>query len=395
MIKTKNIELSDVVKQFGKTLINRQSLSPQQSKSLLNIVQCRTSVLGGHEEVCDTCGAVSYSYNSCGDRHCPKCQLNKQLTWIEKLEKEVLPIKHYHIIFTLPHSLNDICLWNDKMYYSLMFKIVWQTLRSFGYTHYGVESGAIAILHTWGQNLSLHPHIHCIVPAAGYSLQGKWKNIGKNNNKYLYPVKQLSTTFKGKFLSGLKRELIKQNNPNGFDKHIQQAYATDWVVYSEAPMSGTKQIIRYLGQYTHRIAISNDRILHITNDDVVFQAKDYRDNATIKTTRLKGVEFLRRFVQHILPKGFVRIRRYGIYHHTVKRNLNLQFTVEDSGSYKLLTKENIANQKDSNGIFCKKKVQKVKVCPYCKKGKMIVRRSLPRIRSPAAHLPTVLKSLLQ
>ena len=392
MIKVKNIALSDVVRQFGNALINQQKLSPQQSKSLLNIVQCRTSVLGGHEEVCDTCGAVSYSYNSCGDRHCPKCQLNKQLSWIEKLEKEVLPIKHYHVIFTLPHSLNDICLWNDKMYYSLMFKTVWATLRSFGYTHYGVESGAIAILHTWGQNLSLHPHIHCIVPAAGYSLNGKWKNIGKNNNKYLYPVKQLSATFKGKFLSGLTRQLKKQNI-SGFNSHIQKAYATDWVVYSEAPMSGTKQIIRYLGQYTHRIAISNDRILDISNDDVFFQAKDYRDNATIKNTRLKGVEFIRRFVQHILPKGFVRIRRYGVYHHTVKRNLGLQFTVEDSDFYTLVNSEKkIEEHKKKEETSTCLIDTHARTCPHCKKGKMLRRRELPRIRSPAANINAILKT---
>ncbi len=386
--------MSDIVKNFGNSLLESQKLSPQQIKSLVNIVRCRTASLGGHEEVCDTCGTVMYSYNSCGDRHCPKCQLNKQLKWVEKLEYEVLSVKHYHIIFTVPHSLNDICLWDDRMYYSILFKSVWETLRSFGYTYYGVESGAIAVLHTWGQNLTLHPHIHCIVPAAGYGIKGRWKNIGKSEDKFLYPVNQLSATFKGKFLDSLKRRLRKKNNPSGFYSHIQKAYSTKWVVHSEAPLSGVKQIISYLGQYTHRIAISNDRILKITDSDVFFQAKDYRDNATVKTTRLPGKEFLRRFVQHILPKGFVRIRRYGIYNSTVKRNLQLHFTDKGNSFDKLIkqaeTEKDVTNANNVI-IYVGKELHK---CPYCKTGHMIRTKELPRIRSPAGHLPSILKSFL-
>jgi hypothetical protein len=320
--------------------------------------------------------------------------LNKQLKWVEKLEYEVLSVKHYHIIFTVPHSLNDICLWDDRMYYSILFKSVWETLRSFGYTYYGVESGAIAVLHTWGQNLTLHPHIHCIVPAAGYGIKGRWKNIGKSEDKFLYPVNQLSATFKGKFLDSLKRRLRKKNNPSGFYSHIQKAYSTKWVVHSEAPLSGVKQIIRYLGQYTHRIAISNDRILKITDSDVFFQAKDYRDNATVKTTRLPGKEFLRRFVQHILPKGFVRIRRYGIYNSTVKRNLQLHFTDKGNSFDKLIkqaeTEKDVTNANNVI-IYVGKELHK---CPYCKTGHMIRTKELPRIRSPAGHLPSILKSFL-
>jgi hypothetical protein len=317
--------------------------------------------------------------------------MNKQLLWVEKLEKDALPVKHYHIIFTVPHSLNDVCLWNDRLYYSLLFKSVWDTLRSFGYSHYGVESGAIAVLHTWGQNLSLHPHIHCLVPAAGFSLKGKWKKIGTNKDKYLYPVKQLSATFKGKFLDTLKRKLRKTNKLSGFLPHIQKAYATDWVVYSEAPMAGAKQIIRYLGQYTHRTAISNQRISSIKSKEVFFLSKDYRDNATVKKTRLKGEEFLRRFVQHILPKGFVRIRRYGIYNARVKRNLNLQFTSRESGFFKLMKQVETGEKKSAEKKAASGK-NKPHICPYCKQGKMIRLRQLPRIRSPPGHLPSILKS---
>ena len=386
---SKKAELSDIIKLFGNELTRKQKLSPRQTKSLLNIVRCRTASLGGHEEVCDTCGTIRYAYNSCGDRHCPKCQMNKQILWVEKLEDEVLPVKHYHIIFTVPHSLNDVCLWDDRLYYGILFKSVWETLRSFGYTHYGVESGAIAVLHTWGQNLSLHPHIHCLVPAAGFSIKGRWKNIGKSEDDFLYPVKQLSKAFKGKFLDSLKRKLRKINKLSGFNTHIQKAYATDWVVYSEAPMGGTRQIIRYLGQYTHRIAISNERILKITESEVFFLAKDYRDNATVKKTRLRGEEFLRRYIQHILPKGFVRIRRYGIYNHRVKRNLNLQFTTEDSDFYKLVKQKE--TEKDKIGVN-KTVFSGEHICPYCKQGKMIRLKQLPRIRSPPGDLPSILKS---
>jgi len=387
-------ELADIVKDFGKSLLADNKLSPQQTKSLLNIVRCRTASLGGHEEVCDNCGTVSYSYNSCGDRNCPKCQMNKQIKWVEKLESEVLPVKHYHIIFTVPHSLNDVCLWNDKLYYGLLFKAVWETLRSFGYTHYGVESGAVAVLHTWGQNLSLHPHIHCIVPAAGFSIKGKWKNIGKSEDEFLYPVHQLSATFKGKFLDSLKRKLLKLNALSGFMPHIQKAYKTKWVVHSEAPLSGVKQIIRYLGQYTHRVAISNNRILKVTESEVYFQAKDYRDNATVKNTHLPGKEFLRRFVQHILPKGFVRIRRYGIYNPRVKRNLNLHFTADDKGFDKLIKqKEQDEKSKSCSGENSANQQQRK--CPYCKTGNLIRVKELPRIRSPAGHLPSILKMFLK
>src|SRR6056297_2085168 len=186
-----NFELADAINLFGTDLLARSNLTPLQQKVLSKIASCRTAVLGGHQEECDSCGSVRYSYNSCGDRHCPKCQAAKQALWIDDLMKNTLPIKHYHIVFTVPHQLNAVCLHNQRMYYYLLFAAVWNTLRSFGYSHYGAESGAVAVLHTWGQNLSLHPHIHCIVPAAGYTLDGQWKNIG-HSGKYLYSVRQLS-----------------------------------------------------------------------------------------------------------------------------------------------------------------------------------------------------------
>lgn len=380
-------ELADVVRIFGKQLIEQVNLSPQQTKALFNIVQCRTASLGWYEEVCTCCGQVRYSYNSCGDRHCPKCQFTKQALWIEQLTRTTLPVKHYHIIFTLPHCLNKICLWNNNMFYKLLFRSIWSTLRSFGYTHYGVETGAVAVLHTWGQNLWLHPHVHCLVPAAGYTIDGRWKNIGETGS-FIYPINQLSKDFKGKFLDSLKRKLNKVNLLDPFDKFIQQAYKKPWVVHSEPSMAKPDNVIQYLGQYTQRVAISNHRILKITDSHVTFIAKDYREKALPKPVTLDGVEFLRRFCRHVLPKRFVKIRRFGIYNHTSKRHMELEFGNEGIQTVKPRKKETARETlKRLTGFD-------VTVCPKCKKGTMVIIRKMPRIRSPGEHLPSLLLSLL-
>lgn len=378
-------EFADVVKLFGPGLIARTKLTPLQLKVLGKIVQCRTDALGGHEEACDCCGTVRYSYNSCGDRHCPKCQAAKQAFWTDDLVHSTLPIKHYHIVFTVPHQLNAVCLHNQKLYYGLLFAAVWHTLRMFGYTHYGVESGAVAVLHTWGQNLALHPHIHCIVPAAGFTLNGQWKNIG-HAGKYLYPVHQLSDAFKGKFLESLKRALRKQNELLLFDDKVQQAYNTKWVVHCGPALARAEHVVKYLGQYTHRVAITNQRILNIADGKVTFIAKDYRDQAIKKPVTLDGVEFLRRFTLHVLPKRFVKIRRYGIYNHIAKRKLELQFAPEKKPGPDPLIKQkgppetNLQRFQRLTGVNpCQ--------CPVCKKGTMIAIRKLPRIRSPASNSP--------
>ena len=372
-------ELADAVNLFGAELLCKTKQTPLQVKVLNRIATCRTSVLGGHEEACDSCGSVRYSYNSCGDRHCPKCQAAKQAFWIDDLVNSTLQVKHFHIVFTAPHQLNQVCLHNQRLYYDLFFAAVWHTLRLFGYTHYGVESGAVVVLHTWGQNLSLHPHIHCIVPAAGYSLDGKWKNIGNQGN-YLYPVHQLSETFKGKFLDSLKRALRKRNEYLLFYEQIQQAYNTKWVVHCEPSLAGAEHVVKYLGQYTHRVAITNQRILNIADGKVTFVAKDYRDRAVKKPVTLDGAEFLRRFTLHILPRRFVKIRRYGIYNHTLKRNLGLQFAEPDKTIETVIKKQqppetNLQRFERLTGINpC--------LCPVCKTGRMVVIKQLPRIRSP-------------
>ncbi|MEZ5196809.1 MAG: IS91 family transposase [Bacteroidales bacterium] len=389
--KRHKFDLAGVIRRFGRQLIEKEKLSPQQTKVLHNILHCRTASLGGHEEACDDCGEIRYSYNSCGDRHCPKCLSAKQAIWIEKLIGSTLAVKHYHIIFTVPHCLNAICLWDAALYYKLLFSAVWETLHRFGYSHYGVLTGAVAVLHSWGQNLSLHPHIHCIVPAAGIGLNGQWKNIG-GNGRFLYPVHQLSDAFKGKFLDSLKRKLRKVGIPEGFNPHIQKAYNTKWVVNCQPSMAKPDHVVRYLGQYTHRVAITNHRILNINNKEVTFIAKDYRDKAQNKLVTMDGVEFLRRFCIHVLPKRFVKIRRFGIYHPTTIRNQELQFVPEQKVDIEALIspkkEETVAERITRLTGFDPQQ------CPVCKKGKMVVIKVIPRIRSPGGHLPTILLSKL-
>lgn len=363
-------EVADVIQKFGSLFQEKYHPNEYQQRVLRNLLQCRTSALGGHKEECNCCGKERISYNSCGNRHCPKCQSSKQAFWIEDLLEKTLPVKHYHLVFTVPHELNTISMLNSGWFYNRLFAAVWDTLRTFGYTHFGVEGGAVCVLHTWGQNLSLHPHIHCIVPATGLSLAGNMKHIGKSG-KYLYPVTQLSTVFRGKLMNTIKKELTKKALWQEHKTLLNQAWQKPWNVHCEPSFGKPEHVIKYLGQYTHRVAISNQRILEINDTDVKFLHKDYRDVARQKPTSLPGVEFLRRFCQHILPKGFVKIRYYGIY--------SSKFRAEQQRlNPKMVIKPKETSQERLNRLTgfdaCK--------CPYCKKGTMQVVEVLPRIRSP-------------
>ena len=268
-----------------------------------------------------------------------------------------------------------------------MIYALWRGIGSRGRFAYPAERNRL-----WGQNLSLHPHVHCIVPAAGYAINGAWKNIGIHEN-YLYPVHQLSGTFRGKFLDSLKRTLRKHDMPDSFDAAIQQAYQKPWVVFSEASMAKAEHVVRYLGQYTHRVAISNQRILKITDTHVTFIAKDYRDGARQKPVTLGGVEFLRRFCLHVLPGRFVKIRRYGIYNATTKRNLQLQFVPGPKPD--ILEQQNTKEKETAQQLLKRLTGFDAHQCRICNEGTMQVIKGLPRIRSPGQHLPSVLLTLLQ
>jgi hypothetical protein len=363
-------DLAEIIRQFGSRFIDKHHPNSYQLRTLDALEKCRTAALGGHKYRCDTCGKEHLCYNSCRNRHCPRCQGSEQAFWVEDRIEKALPLKHYHLVFTLPESLNIICQLDSRWFYSHLFATVWDTLKTFGYSHYGVESGAICVLHTWGQNLCLHPHLHCLVPAAGLSLSGKLKFISKGG-KYLYPVRMLSAAFKGMFMAGLKKHLRQTEQLTEYNSILEQASKKPWVVNCQPALGKPQQVIGYLGQYIHRVAITNQRILRIGEQRVTFRMKDYRDHATCKPITLDGVEFLRRFCLHILPHRFVKIRYFGIYSSRFRSTLLPQ-------DLKLVKKAPETTIERIKRLSGKNPLQ----CPVCKKGKMVAIETLPRIRAP-------------
>ena len=282
---------------------------------------CRTAALGYHVYRCtnDDCCELKYQYHSCRDRHCPQCGAIKKQEWIEARTQELLPVKYYHVVFTLPHELNSLVMGHRKILYKLLFDASAQTLLCFAKdTQYlGALPGIISVLHTWGQQLSFHPHIHCIVSGGGIIDGNGWKEAKKNSYSFLFPVKAMSVVYRAKFLEALKAHLAnKAVIPKaGADAKalINDMYKKDWIVYAKAPFGGPHAVIEYLGRYTHKVAISNHRMININDEDgsVTFEYKDYADDNKQKQMTLSGIEFIRRFEQHILPARFTKIRTYG------------------------------------------------------------------------------------
>ena len=373
-MKHNNYEVVQIIEQFGDDFVKEHHPNTWTTRTLNALKICRTAALGGHKEKCDHCGKIRISYDSCRNRHCPKCQGSKQAFWIEDVSKRIIDTKYFHVVFTVPEQLNVICLLDSRKFYSILFQSVWQSLRTFGYTHYGVESGALAILHTWGQNLSLHPHIHCLVPAAGIDLLGDIKKITKKG-KYLYPVKKLSIEFRSHMMKRLKKQPRGNNQLSKYQSLIDKVWAKDWVVYSEPSFADADRVIKYLGQYTHRVAISNHRIQHIDHDNVSFFYKDYADGEKRKLTRLTGIEFLRRFAMHILPKGFVKVRYYGV--------LSNRYSKQTAMYRKPQT---IIENETTQGRILRLTGFDVYQCPFCKEGQMHTVEIIPKIRSPVKFL---------
>lgn len=336
-------EVADVLRRSNPSLLQ---LNGHQQKTLRAITQCRTTALGGHVDACDACGNIRVSYNSCRNRHCPKCQGHKRELWIQKREDDLLPCAYYHLVFTLPPQLNPLALHQPKLVYDALFASVWATLNQFGRTE-GLQLGMIAVLHTWGQNLSLHPHLHCIVPGGGIDGKGNWKKQLRSN-KFLFPVKALSKVFRAKYVQQLRHK-------GATDKSIiESLFVKNWVVYAKRPFGGPRQVIEYLGRYTHKVAISNHRILQVDDNHVTFRYKDYKAAGANSQMNLSNHEFTRRFAQHILPLRFVRIRHYGILSSTWKRG-RLQ-ALQDRLQVK-------RKQQPANTLLRK--------CPCCKTGTLI------------------------
>ena len=386
---TSHMEVSDAFAFFGEQYRSEHKLSFQQSRTMFAIEHCRTSVLGGHVDGCDSCGHKQISYNSCRNRHCPKCQGLSRIKWIDKLSSGLLPVRYFHIVFTIPSELNRLALVNQKCLYDILFKAASESLLMLAkdQKYLNADTGLVAVLHTWGQNLTEHPHLHTIVPAGGWSnIAGYWKASRK---KFFIPVKVISSVFKGKFLAFLKQayyngqlkfegEIKPLELKIAFKQLLDTLYNKDWVVYAKKPFKNASHIIEYLGRYTHRVAISNSRITGMDKDSVSFKWKDYRDNGRQKIMKLPGKEFIRRFLLHILPKGFCKIRYYGIFASRNKKTILTQ-CCKALGYRK--SKSKFAGLSWQESLLLVSGID-VQVCPVCKKGQMTAIVTLNGYRGP-------------
>ncbi|WP_323028553.1 IS91 family transposase [Gelidibacter japonicus] len=328
------------------------SLTSWHYRALQAIRRCRTKAMGGHIDKCDCCHGLHISYNSCRNRHCPTCQGHKREEWIRAREDELLNVPYFHVVFTLPSEFDSYALGHGKIVYGSLFRAAWQTLQQFGDNpkHLGGRMGMIAVLHTWGQNMSLHPHLHCIVPGGGLSKSGQWKKA-KNNGNYLFNVKSMSQVFRAKYIAELRKSDLKIPQ-----KVYNAVFGKKWVVYAKQPFRSPKYVIEYLGRYTHKIAISNHRITNIDRKSrsVTFTAKDYRRAGKKVPLTLSSQEFIRRFALHILPKGFTRIRHYGILSSSWKKEKLPQLQAE-------LATVKLEAIKTIQPLLHRR-------CPVCKKG---------------------------
>ena len=341
-------EVADVLRQSWNDVVS-WGLNGWQLRTLRAIKECRTLALGGHIDGCDSCGHIQVSYNSCRNRHCPKCQGHKRVEWIEARESELLPVPYFHVVFTLPDALNGLAIHKPKIIYDALFKAAWETIVAF--TGQNNKAGMISILHTWGQNLSLHPHIHCIIPGGFVNQNEVWK-LSKSKGKFLFPVKAMSKVYRAKYVAILRASdlVIEQ-------EIFDALFKKDWVVYAKRPFGSPASVVEYLGRYTHKIAISNHRILAIDDQTVTISYKDYKEEGQKKTLTLTHGEFVRRFALHILPKRFVRIRHYGFLSSTWKRS-------------KLPDLQDKLNNKTRSCLPEKTKKTLHKTCPCCGTGQM-------------------------
>jgi hypothetical protein len=324
------VELADIFRAHGSAYRRTHALSRAQRRAMRAIETCRTAALGGHRETCDTCGAERLAYNSCRNRHCPKCQTLAKERWIEARRAELLPVEYFHVVFTLPHALNALAQGNPRVLYTLLFRTVAATLTTFARDprHLGGELGGTAILHTWGQNLSQHLHLHCVVPGGALSPDGtRWIAAPPG---FLFPVRALAQVFRGKYLAALQRafttgQLVFAGSvaglaePAAFAAWLADLRQHAWVVYAKRPFGGPTQVLEYLGRYTHRVALSNERLVSHADGVVHFRWKDYTDGARVKVMALEAEEFIRRFLLHVVPGGFVRIRHFGFLANRTRR----------------------------------------------------------------------------
>ena len=371
--KTSEYKVSDIIRAGGEKLLGTGKLSPEQAKAVFSIVHCRTQTYGYHAKVCNGCGYIEVAYNSCRNRHCPQCQGISKKRWVSDRLSELLPVAYHHVVFTVPSYISKLSLYNQKIIYDLMFEAASQTLKSFGKDpkFLGAEIGFYGILHTWSQTLGPHIHIHFIVTAGGLTEDGKWKEP-KYSKKFLFPVRAVSKVFRGKFIEGLKKRYYSDEitipesmaelaEPEGFEKQLNKLVSASWRVHSKPPFSGPDEVVRYIGRYTHRIAISDRRILSFQDGEVRFSYKDNKEKdpeKKYKEMSISSEEFVRRFLYHILPHGYHRIRNYGFLSNGRKKQ-NIEIIKSQLESEKAPLHLEKEDGEDS-GI----------PCPVCENGKM-------------------------
>jgi len=384
------LELAQVLARHGAAFRATHRLSAVQRRAMRAIVACRTPALGGHVERCDACGRLRYSYHSCRNRHCPKCQTLAKERWLAARRAELLPVPYFHVVFTLPHRLNALAQGNPRMIYRILFEAAARTLLEFGENPrwLGGELGVTMVLHTWGQTLSQHLHVHALVSGGALAPDGHWIHP---RGGFLFPVKALSTVFRGKFLAGLQRAfdsgaLVLAGSSAVLAQARERVAlfaalrAQPWVVYAKRPFAGPEQVLQYLGRYTHRIALTNNRLVSLSDTEVRFRYQDYAAGNRRKVMALDAQEFIRRYLLHVLPKGFMRIRHYGLNGNRGKRHQLAQARA----ALNVPRPELVPTAPETIEAFWLRVAQlDIHQCPHCASGQM--RRigvPLPRAHGP-------------
>jgi hypothetical protein len=375
--KKQTIELADIFNQYGKGYLNTHKLKPVQAKAFHDIIQCRSAQLGGHIQKCDHCGNTRYAYNSCRNRHCPKCQFIKQVQWVDKLKAKLPPTRYFHLVFTIPQSLHKLFYLNQARAYTLLFRAAGRALKTCAENpkFLGAQTGAVAVLHTWGQTLNYHPHVHMIVPAGGLSEDHmEWISSGK---AFFLPVKVLSALFRAMLCNMLEKAISSgtvklPGDCKSFQRLKGRLYKNPWNVYAKKPFGGPERVVEYLGKYTHRVAISNHRIVSVNNGNVTFRCKDHKTGRFTRKITLEAGEFIKRFMQHVLPCGFYKIRYFGIMAlcHTGEKNALCFDLIGTNGFLGVL--EGLTALEVYSMITGEDPL----FCPICRKGKMKIIQSV-------------------
>ena len=387
------LEVADIFRIHGPAYreVHGHAMSSAQRRVMRAIEICRTAVLGGHVDKCDRCGHRRISYNSCANRHCNKCQSLARAKWLAKHNTQLLPVSYFHVVFTVPDQIAAVALQNKKVVYGILFRAAAAALRRIAADpkHLGAKIGFLAVLHTWGQNLQHHPHIHCVVPGGGLSPDGRrWVACRK---RFFLPVRVLSRLFRSLFLHGLKEayaagklrlhgSLQPLADPENFKTRIKDCRKIEWIVYSKPPFGGPEQVLDYLGRYTHRVAISNDRLVRLEDGEVTFRWKDYRQGNQQKLMTLKTAEFIRRFLLHVLPRGFVRIRHFGFLANC-HRETKLALCRELLGVPPVDPQHSSAPE-DCTTLYETLTGESLTLCPACHRGQMVTVEILPPQKQP-------------